>query len=205
MMFSATFPKEIQDLAQDFLDPNYLWIGVGRVGSASVMVDQRFADVSTVEDDDKFSVLLESIQRVRTPEGNLGKTLIFANSKTIVDDLTWKLADCRIRASQIHGGLTQAPPRHVCRFYYQVNNLRFRTSKRNVAQTDLRTSLRGPAVASRRHVWRGVASSDRGRGVSADWQVPVPVRPISLLGLSLLRFVDLNFPGIPYGHENSTP
>ena len=31
------------------------------------------------------------------------------------------------------------------------------------------------------------------------------LRQISLLRLSLLRFVDSKFPEIPYGHENSTP
>jgi len=103
MMFSATFPKEIQDLALDFLDPTYLWIGVGRVGTASSNVDQRFADVSTADDEGKFAQLIEKVKA----EGQ-GKTLIFANAKATVDDLAWRLSDSRIRTSQIHGGLTQA-------------------------------------------------------------------------------------------------
>ena len=32
---------------------------------------------------------------------------------------------------------------------------------------------------------------------STAWKAPAPVRPISLLRLSLLRFVDSTFPGIP--------
>mmetsp|Transcript_30615 Transcript_30615/g.87802 ORF Transcript_30615/g.87802 Transcript_30615/m.87802 type:complete len:383 (+) Transcript_30615:3-1151(+) len=103
MMFSATFPREIQELALDFLDPTYLWIGVGRVGTATANVDQRFADVSTTDDEGKFSTLLEAVQA----EG-AKKTLIFANNKTTVDDLSWRLSDSRIRSSQIHGGLTQS-------------------------------------------------------------------------------------------------
>ena len=34
MMFSATFPKEIQNLAGDFLK-DYVFLAVGRVGSTS--------------------------------------------------------------------------------------------------------------------------------------------------------------------------
>ena len=37
------------------------------------------------------------------------------------------------------------------------------------------------------------------------WEQGPALRPISLLRLSLLRFVDTNFLEIPYGHENSTP
>jgi len=108
MMFSATFPKEIQDLALDFLDPTYVWIGVGRVGEASTMVDQKFKDASSVDDDGKFEILLESVGGVTTPTGSPCKCLIFANSKTAVDNLAWRLSDSRVRTSQIHGGLTQA-------------------------------------------------------------------------------------------------
>merc|ERR1719346_118504 len=54
MMFSATFPREMQDLAMDFMDPRYLWISVGRVGATSANVEQRFKDVSRSDEDDKF-------------------------------------------------------------------------------------------------------------------------------------------------------
>jgi len=108
MMFSATFPKEMQELALDFLDPTYLWISVGRVGAATENVEQRFKDVSTVDEEGKFEVLLESIKDVQPTTGQQPKTLVFANAKTVVDDLAWRLSDSRIRTSQIHGGLTQA-------------------------------------------------------------------------------------------------
>merc|ERR1719359_2750715 len=42
MMFSATFPREVQELARDFLDPSFLWVSVGRVGAATTSVEQRF-------------------------------------------------------------------------------------------------------------------------------------------------------------------
>jgi ATP-dependent RNA helicase DDX3X len=40
VMFSATFPKEIQRLAADFLN-NYIFLAVGRVGSSSELITQR--------------------------------------------------------------------------------------------------------------------------------------------------------------------
>jgi len=40
MMFSATFPKEIQKLAQDFLH-NYIFLAVGRVGSTATFITQK--------------------------------------------------------------------------------------------------------------------------------------------------------------------
>ena len=51
LMFSATFPDEIQRLAGDFLR-NYVFLAVGRVGGAAQDIEQR---VIYVEDADKDS------------------------------------------------------------------------------------------------------------------------------------------------------
>jgi len=107
MMFSATFPKRMQELALDFLHPTYLWISIGSVGSITENVEQRFKDASTVNNDDKFLILVQSVNEVKSKTGQRGKTLIFANQKVVVDDITWKLSERRIPALQIHGGLTQ--------------------------------------------------------------------------------------------------
>lgn len=109
MMFSATFPREMQDLALDFLDPTYLWIGVGRVGEACDNVVQRFQDASTTDLDGKFEMLVDAVKEVETTsDDKVAKTLVFANSKTTVDAITWRLSDAQIRSMQIHGGLSQA-------------------------------------------------------------------------------------------------
>ena len=42
-MFSATFPREIQQLAADFMK-DYIFLAVGRVGSASKDVTQTVRD-----------------------------------------------------------------------------------------------------------------------------------------------------------------
>ena len=55
LMFSATFPKEIQVLARDFLN-NYVFLAVGRVGSTSENITQKLA---WVEENDKRDNLLD--------------------------------------------------------------------------------------------------------------------------------------------------
>ena len=58
LMFSATFPKEIQMLARDFLK-DYVFLAVGRVGSSSENITQKI--VWVVEDVSFFLKLLGSI------------------------------------------------------------------------------------------------------------------------------------------------
>lgn len=106
MMFSATFPQEMQDMALDFLDPSYLWVSVGRVGATTSNVEQRFEDV-TGRFVDKFSVLLDALENFEKPEGGRAKTIVFANQKNTVDDIAAQLSNNRIRCTQIHGGLSQ--------------------------------------------------------------------------------------------------
>lgn len=55
LMFSATFPKKVQELARNFLE-NYIFLAVGRVGSTSENITQRFY---WVEEHEKRSVLLD--------------------------------------------------------------------------------------------------------------------------------------------------
>jgi len=107
MMFSATFPREMQEMALDYLAPDYLWIGVGRVGSTVASVQQRFTDVNRMSDEGKFDKLLDTLNEVKSPDGGSAKTIVFANQKAVVEDLSWQLSDARIRNAQIHGGLSQ--------------------------------------------------------------------------------------------------
>merc|ERR1719382_1461150 len=105
IMFSATFPREMQDMALDFLDTSYLQITVGRVGATTSNVEQRFEDVGW---GDKFEALVKSINSVKTEEGRLAKTIIFANQKSVVDDIAWRLGNERVRAVCMHGNLSQS-------------------------------------------------------------------------------------------------
>jgi len=104
MMFSATFPQEMQDMALDFLHPSYLWIGVGRIGEMVSSVEQRFEEVGL---GDRQQTLVKVLQSEQSDDGML-KTIVFANMKRTVDDLSYYLQKTGIKAAPIHGGLTQA-------------------------------------------------------------------------------------------------
>jgi ATP-dependent RNA helicase DDX3X len=60
LLFSATFPKEIQRLASDFLY-NYIFLTVGRVGSSTDLIVQHVEFVPVHE---KRNILLDLIHTV---------------------------------------------------------------------------------------------------------------------------------------------
>lgn len=60
LLFSATFPKEIQRLAADFMH-NYIFLSVGRVGSSTDLIVQHIEYVAA---NDKRQVLLDLIATV---------------------------------------------------------------------------------------------------------------------------------------------
>ncbi|KAI1468482.1 P-loop containing nucleoside triphosphate hydrolase protein [Daldinia caldariorum] len=98
LMFSATFPRDIQMLARDFLK-DYVFLSVGRVGSTSENITQK---VEYVEDTDKRSVLLDILH---THGGGL--TLIFVETKRMADSLSDFLINQNFPATSIHGDRTQ--------------------------------------------------------------------------------------------------
>lgn len=99
LMFSATFPRDIQMLAKDFLK-EYVYLSVGRVGSTSENITQK---IEYVEDDDKRSVLLDVLASM--PTGGL--TLIFVETKRMADMLSDFLLRSNVGATSIHGDRTQ--------------------------------------------------------------------------------------------------
>ena len=98
LMFSATFPRDIQILARDFMK-DYVFLSVGRVGSTSENITQR---IEYVEDQDKRSVLLDVIQA----QGD-GLTLVFVETKRMADMLSDFLLGNSLPATSIHGDRTQ--------------------------------------------------------------------------------------------------
>eukprot|EP00456_Euglypha_rotunda_P019047 TRINITY_DN1695_c0_g1_i8.p1 TRINITY_DN1695_c0_g1~~TRINITY_DN1695_c0_g1_i8.p1 ORF type:complete len:503 (+),score=54.48 TRINITY_DN1695_c0_g1_i8:271-1779(+) len=96
-MFSATFPREIQILAQDFL-LDYVFLAVGRVGSATENVTQKVEYVEEYEKRDKLMQILADCE---------GLTLIFVETKRNADGLEEFLIHEEINATSIHGDRTQ--------------------------------------------------------------------------------------------------
>ncbi|CAK1548495.1 unnamed protein product [Leptosia nina] len=107
LMFSATFPKQIQVLAQDFLY-NYVFLAVGRVGSTSENITQK---VVWVEEQDKRSFLLDLLnasnllQRTRSEDDQL--TLVFVETKKGADQLEEFLDRDGYPVTSIHGDRSQ--------------------------------------------------------------------------------------------------
>uniref|UniRef100_A0A2I3SY43 RNA helicase n=1 Tax=Pan troglodytes TaxID=9598 RepID=A0A2I3SY43_PANTR len=99
MMFSATFPKEIQMLARDFLD-EYIFLAVGRVGSTSENITQK---VVWVEDLDKRSFLLDILGAAGTDS----LTLVFVETKKGADSLEDFLYHEGYACTSIHGDRSQ--------------------------------------------------------------------------------------------------
>lgn len=77
LMYSATFPREIQHLARDFLKPNYLFLKVGRVGGTTTDITQRVMWVEEQDKRDKLREILMSQPPCRT--------LIFVETKRAAD------------------------------------------------------------------------------------------------------------------------
>ncbi|KAK4985448.1 DEAD-box ATP-dependent RNA helicase, partial [Elasticomyces elasticus] len=98
LMFSATFPRDIQMLARDFLK-EYIFLSVGRVGSTSENITQK---VEYVEEPDKRSVLLDILHT-----HGAGLTLIFVETKRNADFLSDYLINQGFPATSIHGDRTQ--------------------------------------------------------------------------------------------------
>ncbi|CAO3621513.1 unnamed protein product [Cunninghamella echinulata] len=99
LMFSATFPRDIQYLARDFLK-DYIFLSVGRVGSTSENITQK---VEYVEEEDKRSVLLDILHSTEVS----GLTLIFVETKRMADALSDFLLNHNFPATAIHGDRTQ--------------------------------------------------------------------------------------------------
>ena len=105
LMFSATFPKEIQMLARDFLN-DYIFLAIGRVGSTSENITQK---VVWVEEQDKRSFLLDLLAAAglsdRQEDASL--TLVFVETKKGADQLDDFLYREGFPVTSIHGDRTQ--------------------------------------------------------------------------------------------------
>jgi len=100
MLFSATFPKEIQHLAMDFLF-NYVWVAVGQVGGAAESVKQNFVQATP---DTKQHLLTTALSGEGVKEV---QTLVFVARKRTASFLCNFLCRNKIPAAEIHGDLSQ--------------------------------------------------------------------------------------------------
>lgn len=99
LMYSATFPRDIQQLAREFLKREHFFLQVGRVGSTTESITQ---DVRMVEDADKRQELIT----VLTEHQN-EFMLVFVEKKRDADYLERFLYQRGFAAASIHGDRAQ--------------------------------------------------------------------------------------------------
>ncbi|XP_023019106.2 uncharacterized protein [Leptinotarsa decemlineata] len=102
LMWSATWPKEVQNLAQEFLK-DYIQINVGSLQlSANHNILQIIDVCQESEKETKLSTLLKEIMAEKE-----NKTIIFIETKRKVDEITRKMKRDGWPAVCIHGDKTQ--------------------------------------------------------------------------------------------------
>ena len=99
LMFSATFPDDIQRMASEFLD-EYLFLSVGIVGGACRDVTQFFHQVSQFEKREK---LVEVIQNIYDSSPKSSKTLVFVEMKKTADFIASYMCQSGFPTTSIHG------------------------------------------------------------------------------------------------------
>eukprot|EP01056_Protomagalhaensia_sp_Gyna25_P003159 Protomagalhaensia_sp_Gyna_25__3158@NODE_288_length_4041_cov_58_999250_g222_i0_p1_GENE_NODE_288_length_4041_cov_58_999250_g222_i0NODE_288_length_4041_cov_58_999250_g222_i0_p1_ORF_typecomplete_len715_score106_75DEAD/PF00270_29/5_3e54DEAD/PF00270_29/4Helicase_C/PF00271_31/1_8e03Helicase_C/PF00271_31/5_8e33ResIII/PF04851_15/7_3e11ERCC3_RAD25_C/PF16203_5/4_2e10CMS1/PF14617_6/0_00019UTP25/PF06862_12/0_0011T4SSDNA_transf/PF02534_14/0_14Helicase_C_4/PF13871_6/0_3_NODE_288_length_4041_cov_58_999250_g222_ len=97
-MFSATFPKEIQQLARDFL-LDYVYLTVGRVGSTNEFITQKLV---YADEQQKPKMLLSLLKE------SAGRVLVFVETKKKADVIEDYLCHQGLAATSIHGDRSQA-------------------------------------------------------------------------------------------------
>lgn len=94
LMFSATFPEEIQNLAADFLN-DYVFLTIGKVGGTSSDIEQVIEEVPDSEKRDRLIDLLST-------EG-ANRNLVFVETKRAADFLASILSQSGFPTTSIHG------------------------------------------------------------------------------------------------------
>lgn len=112
MMFSATFPDTVQEMAKDYLH-DFLMIVVGSAGSPAVTVTQCVEKVDKAEKEQKLTDFVTEVLK-RDPENRL---LVFTNSKNSAKFLDEKLYAGTATTAALHGDLDQSKrEEHLERF-----------------------------------------------------------------------------------------
>jgi len=98
LMFSATFPEDVQHLAYEFLE-NYLFLAVGIVGGASSDVVQTVHEVEKFQKRDKLKECMADV--------GTDRTLVFVETKKNADFLAAFLSGEGLPTTSIHGDRLQ--------------------------------------------------------------------------------------------------
>uniref|UniRef100_A0A8C1TLZ2 RNA helicase n=1 Tax=Cyprinus carpio TaxID=7962 RepID=A0A8C1TLZ2_CYPCA len=99
LMFSATYPEDIQRMAADFLKVDYIFLAVGVVGGACSDVEQTIVQVDQYSKRDQLLELLRSTGNERT--------MVFVETKRSADFIATFLCQEKMSTTSIHGDREQ--------------------------------------------------------------------------------------------------
>ncbi|SBT80808.1 ATP-dependent RNA helicase DBP1, putative [Plasmodium malariae] len=134
IMFSATFRKEIQVLAKEYLW-NYTFLLVGKVGSTNEYIKQNLV---YIEEENKCSYLLKLLS-----ENNNGLIIIFVETKRKADIIERFLNNQKLNSVCIHGDKSQDERERALKLFKRgVKNL--------LVATDV--AARGLDISNIKHV-----------------------------------------------------
>ncbi|XP_017781503.1 PREDICTED: DEAD-box ATP-dependent RNA helicase 20-like isoform X2 [Nicrophorus vespilloides] len=102
LMWSATWPKQVQALAEEFLD-DYIQINIGGLALSANHNIRQIVDVC--EESDKEGKLCQLLKEIGSDRNN--KIIIFVETKKKVDDITKTIRREGYSAISIHGDKSQ--------------------------------------------------------------------------------------------------
>lgn len=106
-MWSATWPREVQSLARDYLH-DYIQVNIG---SLDIAASHRVRQViQHCQDHEKRAILSHHLRSVLNhPDTRTAKILVFADTKRAVDELTRSMQDeQKLPVVGIHGDKSQS-------------------------------------------------------------------------------------------------
>jgi len=127
LMWSATWPKEVRRLAEDFLE-SYVQVNVGSLElSANHNINQI---IQLCTENDKQDKLKNLLQEIYETDENPGKIIIFIETKRKVETICRFIRSFGVNCGSLHGDKSQPERDFVLR--------EFRTGKSNIlAATDV--------------------------------------------------------------------
>ncbi|NXJ05828.1 DDX4 helicase, partial [Odontophorus gujanensis] len=99
LMFSATFPEEVQRLAGEFLKTTYIFLVIGNICGACSDVQQNILQVPRLSKRDKLLEILQCTGGERT--------IVFVDTKKKADFLAAFLCQMNLPSTSIHGNREQ--------------------------------------------------------------------------------------------------
>ena len=109
LLFSATMPKEILNLAEKFLKENYRFL---KVLPEKITVERIKQKAYRVDSNKKLETFIKILSETLD-----GKAIVFTKTKKMADELARKLRNSSFNADAIHGDFSQAKREKVLRAF----------------------------------------------------------------------------------------